>query len=220
VTAPRDTTAEAAGRGQRGQSLVEFSLLVPLFMMILFGMIEFGVAFTHELTIEYAVREGARAGAALSNGGGNLGCSAGQSVNWKTVDPLVIAAVERVLQSPGSQIVVARVSKIVIYKANPVTGADDQGLHNTWLYSAAGGPMPQGTTDKLNFADASYPDGDAWRACTRNNASPNIDSIGVSIVYTYAFETPLASILGFFGGGTPSLTVTDKTVMDLNPPTS
>lgn len=206
--------------GQRGQSLVEFSLLVPLFLMILFGMIEFGIAFTHELTIEYAVREGARAGAAMSNGGGNLGCGSGQSTNWKTVDPLVIAAVERVLQSPGSQIVVARVSKIVIYKANPSTGADDQGLHNVWLYSAGGGPTPQGTTDKLNFVDASYPDGDAWRACARSNASPNIDSIGVSIVYTYTFETPLATILGFFGGGTPSLAVTDRTVMDLNPPTS
>jgi len=205
---------------ERGQSLVEFSLLVPLFMMLLFGMIEFGIAFTHELTIEYAVREGARAGSALSNGGGNLGCSAGQSVNWKTVDPLVIAAVERVLESPGSQIVVARVSKIVIFKANPATGADDLGLHNTWLYSSGGGPIPAGTTDHLNFVDASYPNGDSWRACSRSNASPNIDSIGVSIVYTYQFQTPLATILGFFGGGTPSLEVTDKTVMDLNPATS
>ena len=206
--------------GERGQSLVEFSLLVPLFMMLLFGMIEFGIAFTHELTIEYAVREGARAGAALSNGGGNLGCSTGQSVNWKSVDPLVIAAVERVLQSPGSQVVVARVSKIVIFKANPTPGADDQGLHNTWLYSSGGGPIPQGTPDHLNFVDASYPDGDSWRACSRSNASPNIDSIGVSIVYTYQFQTPLATIFGFFGGGTPSLQVTDKTVMDLNPATS
>ena len=51
------------------------------------------------------------------------------------------------------------------------------------------------------------------------NAS-TIDSIGVSIVYTYQFQTPLATILGFFGGGTPSLEVTDKTVMDLNPATS
>lgn len=213
---------EPAGRRARegGQSLVEFSLLVPLFMMILFGMIEFGIAFTHELTIEYAVREGARAGAALTNGGGNLGCSSGQSPNWKTVDPLVIAAVERVLESPGSQVVVARVSKIVIFKANPVTGADDQGYHNTWLYSAGAGPIPQGTPDHLNFVDSSYPDGDGWRACTRSNASPNIDSIGVSIAYTYTFETPLAAILGFFGGGSPSLAVTDRTVMDLNPSTS
>lgn len=207
-------------RGERGQSLVEFSLLVPVFLLILFGMMEFGFIFTHNLTIEYATREGARAGAALANGGGTLGCGAGQSPNWQTVDPLVIAAVERVLQSPGSQVVVSRVSRIVIYKANPVTGADDQGLHDVWTYSAGAGPLPQGSTDALDFVDSSYPNADAWKACSRVNSVPNVDSIGVSLTYTYAFQTPLASILGFFAGGSPTITMSDRTVMDLNPSSS
>ena len=47
-------------RREGGQSLVEFTLIVPLFLMILFGMIEFGFVFTHDLTVEYATREGAR----------------------------------------------------------------------------------------------------------------------------------------------------------------
>lgn len=204
----------------RGQSLVEFSLVVPLFLLILVGMMEFGFIFTHDLTLEYATREGARAGAALANGGGTLGCGSGQSPNWQSVDPLVIAAVERVLQSPGSQVVVARVSRIVIYKANPTTGANDQGRQDVWSYSAGAGPVPQGSSEHLNFVDASYPNGDSWPACSRSNAAPSIDSIGVSLTYTYDFVTPLASILGFFGGGTPTLTMTDKTVMDLNPTAS
>ena len=29
-------------RGQNGQSLVEFTLIIPVFLLILFGMIEFG----------------------------------------------------------------------------------------------------------------------------------------------------------------------------------
>jgi hypothetical protein len=204
----------------RGQALVELTLVVPIFMLILFGMIEFGFVFSHDLTIEYATREGARAGAALDNGGGVLGCGSGQSPNWTTVDPLVIAAVERVLQSPGSLVVVANVSKIIIYKANPTTGANDQGLQDVWTYSPGAGPVPQGASTPLDFVDSSYPNGDAWRGCSRNDASPNIDSIGVSVVYTYKFQTPLASILGFFGGGSPTLTINDKTVMQLNPSAS
>ncbi|MDR3632336.1 MAG: TadE/TadG family type IV pilus assembly protein, partial [Isosphaeraceae bacterium] len=59
--------------GERGQSLVEFSMLVPLFLILLLGMLEFGIAFNHQLTLGYATREGARIGADLVNGGGPLG---------------------------------------------------------------------------------------------------------------------------------------------------
>ena len=58
-----------AGRTDaRGQSMVEFAISVPVFVMLLFGMLEFGFAFNHNLTLEYATREGARTGAALANG--------------------------------------------------------------------------------------------------------------------------------------------------------
>ncbi|MGO9178349.1 MAG: TadE/TadG family type IV pilus assembly protein [Candidatus Limnocylindrales bacterium] len=203
----------------RGQSLVEFSLVVPLFLMILFGMMEFGFIFTHEMTLEYATREGARAGAALANGGGTLTCGSGDSPNWTQVDPEIIAAVERVLTSPGSQVVVSRVTQIVIFKANPNTGANDQGFSNTWLPGT--GPVPTGATNTLQFADGSYPNSDGWRACLRSNAAPTPDSIGVSLTYTYDYVTPLGSILRFFGGsGAATLTLTDQTVMQLNPTTT
>jgi Flp pilus assembly protein TadG len=197
--------------------VIEFALMMPLAMMILFGMIEFGILFTHAMTIEYAVREGARAGASLANGGGTNGCNTGQSPNWKNVDPLIIAAVERVLQSPGSQIVLARVTTIIIYKANTTTGADTVGSRNTWRYSAGGGPTPIGTTDRLNFVDTAYPDSDGWKACARSNGGATIDPLGVSVTYTYNFQTPLTAIFRMFGGAGASLTITDRTVMDLNP---
>ena len=63
----------------RGQSLVEFSVLVPAFMLLLFGMLEFGFVFTHNLTLEYATREGARTGAALADGGTATRASAPRS---------------------------------------------------------------------------------------------------------------------------------------------
>jgi len=214
----RRLRVEPSRRISSGQGLVEFALILPLFLLMLLGMIEFGFVFSHDLTIEYATREGARAGSALDNGGGPLGCPG--SPSWKTVDPLVVAAVERVLTSPGSQVLIANVSRIVIYKADPRTGANNQGLQDVWTYAPGAGPVPAGDTKPLDFVDGSYPGGDAWQACSRTNAAPAIDSIGVSVTYTYHFQTPLATIEGFFGGGTPSLTLTDKTVMQLNPSSS
>ena len=42
-------------------------------MTMLLGMLEFGIAFNHQLTLGYATREGARIAADLVNGGGDAG---------------------------------------------------------------------------------------------------------------------------------------------------
>jgi len=48
-------------RGDRGQDLVEFALIAPVLFLILFGIIEFGVAIWRYNTVAVAAREGARA---------------------------------------------------------------------------------------------------------------------------------------------------------------
>ena len=45
----------------RGQALVEFALLLPLVMLILIGIVEFGRAWQAKQTLTDAAREGARA---------------------------------------------------------------------------------------------------------------------------------------------------------------
>lgn len=44
----------------RGQSLVEFSLILPVFLVIVFAIIDFGMAFNAYLTVTNSAREGAR----------------------------------------------------------------------------------------------------------------------------------------------------------------
>ena len=63
------------GADAAGQSLVEYAITVPVFLLILLGMLEFGFAFSHHLTMEYSTREGARTGAALANGSPPVVCS-------------------------------------------------------------------------------------------------------------------------------------------------
>lgn len=45
---------------EKGQSLVEFALLLPVLMLIILGIIEFGFMFNAKITLNSAAREGAR----------------------------------------------------------------------------------------------------------------------------------------------------------------
>ena len=119
----------------RGQSMIELALILPVLLMITLGTLEFGFAFDHHLTLEYASREGARTGAGLSDGEGDTAVC-------DTIDAQIIAAVERVLTSPGSDIDLAEVPEIRIYKAGP--DGQELGPVNRWTYSPNAGPLVDG----------------------------------------------------------------------------
>jgi Flp pilus assembly protein TadG len=53
-------------RSERAQSLVEFALVLPLFLLLLFALVDFGRAFFTWQVVTNASREGARAGAVQS----------------------------------------------------------------------------------------------------------------------------------------------------------
>ena len=190
-------------------------MLVPVFMLLLLAMLEFGFAFDQRLTLEYATREGARVGSALANDGGPGVCVAADT----TVDAQIVAAVQRVLLSPGSRVKpVVGVTQVKIWKADS-SGAPALPLstyQNTWTYTGLNtGPTVDGQS--IAFTEGAHP----WSPCSRVNsaAAPSSpDSVGVSMTHTYVFQTGLAGILGFFGGGSAgTLTMSDKTVMALNP---
>lgn len=211
-------------QSERGQGLVEFSMIVPVVLLMLLGMLEFGFAFDHSATVGNATREGARMGSALVNGGGTLGCNSGQSPNAGSVDGRIVAAVQRILAAPGSRVALADVTQIRIYKST-TTGTETAGATNVWTYSAGGTTTLDGT---VNFAPSGT---QPWTPCSRSFVwttcgSPPAglvqcppDSIGVAVRYTYRFVTPLAALMGFFGGGPGSATiaVSERAVMAMNP---
>jgi hypothetical protein len=182
---------------------VEISLILPVFLLLLLAMLEFGFVFDHNLSLSYASREGARVGAALVNGGGPLGCGGGQSPNAAAVDPAIVTAVDRVLNSPGSLIDRSAVSEIRIYRANS-SGNQIGASANTWVFSSGSNTfVPTGTQN--------------WSACSRTFAGTP-DSIGVQLIYNYSYRTPLSAIMSFFSGGLPAtLAMRDRTVMAMNP---
>ena len=56
-------TIRAILKKKRGQAIVEFALILPVFILILLGIMEFGLVFHQYLVVTAASREGARVAA-------------------------------------------------------------------------------------------------------------------------------------------------------------
>ena len=52
---------------QHGQALLEFAFIMPFVIIMLFAMIDFGLALDRRITLQHAVREGARFAAVHAN---------------------------------------------------------------------------------------------------------------------------------------------------------
>ncbi len=175
---------------ERGQSLVELTLVLPLFLLILMGTLEWGAAIDHRTAMAYASREGARVGASLGKGGADP----------SAVDPAIVAAVQRGLTNP---ILMQNITSIAIFKADPTTGQPVTGKINTY--------------DRLGnlIGSAGWPAADRVPGLGTSG-----DSIGVRVKYDFHPVTPLASLMSLIFGGSPPynvLPMTDTTVMHLEP---
>ncbi len=194
-------------RSMRGQSLAEFTLILPVILVLVLGMLELGFAINHNTAIETATRQGARVGSELVNG--SAACGGGVTAASQLVDPQIIGAVEGALVSPGSPVNPAQVQSIQIFLAN-ADGSMSSKV-NTWTYSYRGGPLLAGAAQNLDFVQSSA----NWDASTRCGTAP-APSIGVRITYKYVFITPLGALLSMFTSA--QITMTDQTVMALEPP--
>jgi hypothetical protein len=191
-------------RRQRGQSLAEFTLILPIILAMAFSIAEFGVAYGTNMTLIEATREGARVGAVLANGSNSVGCPG--ATGALSVDPQVILAVERAIESPGSGITLTKIDWVDIFKSNATGG--ETTFVNRWTPALGGGPTICGV--KLDFVQGAV----NWPAASRSSTLP-ADSLGVLIQYHYTLFTPLSAVTGLFG--THDITMVDSTVMDIEP---
>ena len=60
-------TSPLVGRSQRSQALIEFALVSPVLLLLLFGVIDLGRAIFYYDTLNHAAREGARVAVRASN---------------------------------------------------------------------------------------------------------------------------------------------------------
>ena len=62
-------------KNEQGQSMVEFAIVLPLLVVLLFGIIQFGIAFNNYLALTDAVRAGGRKAAVSRESGDPAGAA-------------------------------------------------------------------------------------------------------------------------------------------------
>jgi len=90
-----------ARRGEAGQTLVEFALVLPFFLLVMFAIIEFAFVFSGMLGISYATRDAALLAAEAGNADG--------------ADCVIIQAVDNAVTAPADD---NRIQAVVIYRAD------------------------------------------------------------------------------------------------------
>jgi Flp pilus assembly protein TadG len=60
-------------KNEQGQTMTEFALVLPILVVLLFGIIQFGIAFNNYVTLTDAIRAGARKAAVSRNSSDPVG---------------------------------------------------------------------------------------------------------------------------------------------------
>ena len=181
---------EGAERG-RGQSLVEFALVVPLFVLLLVGIIEFAFALNAVLAVNFATREAALIAAEAGNGDG--------------ADCVILTKIEDSITAPSDH---AKVTSVQIFKADRLGVKQAINTYNRTGSMSCIFPGPITVTVPYTLAGGqNYEDVkrcNVLAGCAANAPLPAttaVDQIGVEVSYSYTWRTPLAGILQLSGSG-------------------
>lgn len=171
--------------------MVEAAIVMPLLLLLVFGIIEFGFLFKDSLTLANASRAGAR-----------VGSSSGQ-------DPLADFNVLKAIEAAGS---LSNVNLVVVFKATgpdgtvpaPCLAGGVGGLCNT--YDATDLAISQGA-----FLAAGYSKDDNWPSSARQTSISSPGGPDYLGVYVQAYHSSF--VIKMF----PDKNIKDTTVMRLEP---
>ncbi len=177
------TPTRRPGERERGQALVEFAVILPIFLLIVFGVFDVGRAVYVNSVLSQAAREGARLGATEAGWVGvpDAGCVADKSAITSS--------------NPGAHVCPATTAALKAHIGEAVNGmAVSVGAIDVYIScndGSVGDPVPSGA-----WTDGAA---EAGNACTTAASTGDVVSVRVSHVYQ-----PITPIIGSLLG-TPSL---------------
>ena len=198
----KDVSAGAAQRRRRrrsrGQAIVEFAMIAPIFFALIFGLLEFALIGMSVATYNFAAKDGARVGSLLGR--------TRADVDFQIVQDI---------SSRSSGFVVAKMLRVEVFRSDqtgvlPTTGTTPECVY-TPPFNFALDPI----TDPSWSCGAQNCSGTitagTWPACARNDTLLNADYLGVKITYQYTYLTSFAS------GGLSALTLSATSVQRVEP---
>ena len=165
----------------------EFGLVLPIFIVLIIGLIEFAVAFNANLNVNFASREAALIGA--------------ESGNDAIADCRILQTIENSIDNPAHA---ERITQVRIYRA----GINGNELEAN-VYSRGGNIQCQfwdgveTQTIRVNYTrlQNNYPVNTRCNQLDGCGPNRDLDTIGVRINYTHPWVTPLAGIVTLSGSG-------------------
>jgi len=157
--------------GEQGQTIVEFALVTPLLLLIIFGTIEFCFLYETVDTINFAAREGARVGAVIG--------------------PTDVAADSKIIQaiqeatSNGAGLLFSQIQKIEIFKSD----------ENGTVPAPFAGCMPAPNEDVYD-GQGNQCGTLGWPPNVRSATFNAADYLGVRITFVYDWVTSFVAAAG------------------------
>jgi Flp pilus assembly protein TadG len=202
-------------RRSRGQALVEFALVIPIFLTILVSIGEFMFLSTAYISVDFASHDASEVAAIYGNTAG--------------ADCAVLQRIDNDIMAPANPTLIKTVT---IFWVNTATanGSAMAGAENIYTYNGGNNPCttPAGTTIYVPFPNVptieattgGYPESTRCNVnqatgCLATNgvAHTQVDTIGVTITYQYNWMTPFPTLISGSGTG-PLLTVTNMTRLE------
>lgn len=167
------TLSGHAGRNTKeesGAALVEFAFILPLLLVLLFGIVEMGLALRDQLTMSNAVTGAARIGSVLGDDA--------------DADIAILDAVQAGLVGAVDSEVI---TKVIIYRADGA--GNSTGDENHYLYDETDPACPWIPCPDPAVSGFQYGDPGNWAPDTRVVTLPSPDILGVKIQFTHHWTT-------------------------------
>jgi hypothetical protein len=165
---------KSVGAGERGATIVEMAIVLPLLLLIVIGMLELGLAFRSFLTVSAAASDGVRV-ASLAGNDPDADCFVLQEIGGTL--------------SGGS--VIENLQQVEIYKASPGTGAV-VGSPNVYTLTSGGDPAD---CSDWSGSSAGYPQ---TTRQTISGPGMQLDIVGVRVLVEEAWITGLFPFTGTY----------------------
>jgi hypothetical protein len=164
----RTGTAGRTVDRERGNALVEFAIVVPLLLLLVFGIIEWGVFLNRKIDLTQGVRDAGRQAAVASYAGGLSSCASGSPTtqlvclahNRIGVSGVAVHVIAPTKNAVGSQFAVC-----AKYQTASVTGLMSRFLPE-YMHTETIMRLEQAPANGLTTGGDADPEGNNWSSCS------------------------------------------------------
>ena len=158
---------------EEGASLVEFAMIAPLLFVLIFGIVEMGLAFRDRLTVSSAVSAAARIGSVVG-----------------TEPEADFATLQAITAGLNGQIDPGNILEVYIYRSDE-KGSFISSAANRYVHNPGDATCPWSPCPLPGAAFEGYGSPENWVPADRNTTLPSPDILGVRVVFQHEWVTTI-----------------------------